>query len=298
MAIAKPSGLSLVEALAHLLGDGRERRVGDGYVTLCPAHDDHTPSLSLDVGDTQAVVWCCQVRCSNDAVMRAMIDRGIPPAAVGFKQWPGEPRTGHVIAFERPKKSEPEQKKTEDEWVQAVSAPDDAPVYRKSANAAAIWEYHGLDNRLLGYVERVNRNRGGKDFYPYTLWRNKKTSAMEWRSKAFPTPRPLYGLPRLTERPGVRVLIVAGEKCADSGMRCVPNRVTLSGSGGEKAVTQTDWTPLDGRDVDIWPDHDAPGAEFAVAVKTHLMKLDSNRAVRILRLPDDFPRPNPRPDDQ
>lgn len=286
MGMVDVNGHDLVEKLAHLLGDGRERRVGDGWIVPCTAHDDSNPSLTLNVGEKQPAVWYCQAGCPNDDVMRGMIRKGIPPEAAGLESWPGEQRKARVIPFERRQKSE--QKKAEDEWTPLVPVPDDAPAWHKSPGSFAAWEYRSLDKRLIGYIERHNVG-GGKQFYPSTLYRNNTTGELSWRRKAFPTPRPLYGQQHLAERPGVRVLIVAGEKCADSGVRCVSNRVTVSASGGEKAVAQTDWTPLNGREVDIWPDNDVPGQQFSLAVKAHLLGLDSNRSIRILRLPDDFP---------
>jgi len=278
----------LVAELAHLLGGGREKREGNGWIVPCTAHDDEHPSLKLNVGDKQPVVWHCNsVGCSQDAVMRGMIDCGIPPEAVGFKRWPGQGRKAQVIPFER--RTEPEQKKVEDEWTPLVQVPDDAPAWHKSTNAAAFWAYRSIDDRLIGYIERVNKDAGGKAFYPWTLCRDKSTGKLSWRSQAFPVPRPLYGLPKLVEKPDSRVLIVAGEKCADSGMRCVPARVVLSASGGEKAVAKTDWTPIDGREVDIWPDLDSAGTAFASDLKAHLLKLNPKRSIRVLRLPDDYP---------
>jgi DNA primase len=42
--------------------------------------------------------------------------------------------------------------------------------------------------------------------------------------------------------------------------------------GGSKAVTQTNWTPLEGRRVIIWPDNDQPGRDAAEWVKKRLEK--------------------------
>lgn len=45
------------------------RRNGNGWKTLCPAHGDHEPSLSVSVGrDGKALVNCFK-GCSTEAVM-------------------------------------------------------------------------------------------------------------------------------------------------------------------------------------------------------------------------------------
>ena len=279
----------IIANLAHRLGGGREKLIGGKWRTICPAHDDSDPSLGLDVGRTVPIVWCNSRGCSQADIIAGMKAKGVTAQEAGLAAWPGEGHKNKVIAFERPKRAAKPEQKPEDEWTLLASIPDDAPAYHKSADAAAIWEYRDADDRPLFYVERVNRNAGGKDFYPHTLWRNQKTGAMEWRSKAFPAPRPLYGLQHLAEKPNARILIVAGEKCADSGARCVPKRVTLSAPGGEKAVAKTDWTPINDRDVDIWPDLDSAGAAFANELKAHLLKLNPKRDVRKLRPPDDYP---------
>ena len=289
MGQAKLDNGNLIANLAHRLGGGREKLIGGKWTTICPAHPDESPSLGLDVGRTVPIVWKCNsVGCSQADIIAGMKAMGVTAQEAGLVAWPGG-HNDNVILLKPKTKPAAEQKKPEDEWTLLAPIPDDAPAYHKSANAAAIWEYRDADNRLLFYVERVNRNGGGKDFYPHTLWRNKKTGAMEWRSKAFPTPRPLYGLQHLAEKPNARILIVAGEKCADSGMRCVPNRVTLSAPGGEKTVAKTDWTPINDRDVDIWPDHDSTGAANANELKAHLLKLNPKRDVRKLRPPEDYP---------
>lgn len=45
---------------------------GKGWVALCPAHEDHRPSLDVNYGkDGESVVTYCQVGCSQDAVRAA-----------------------------------------------------------------------------------------------------------------------------------------------------------------------------------------------------------------------------------
>ncbi|MCI5123690.1 MAG: hypothetical protein D3925_04235, partial [Candidatus Electrothrix sp. AR5] len=42
--------MSLAETIAHALGNGKERKSGDGWLTCCPAHGDENPSLSIKDG--------------------------------------------------------------------------------------------------------------------------------------------------------------------------------------------------------------------------------------------------------
>ena len=59
-----------------------------------------------------------------------------------------------------------------------------------------------------------------------------------------------------------------GEKGADAATRLVGDTyVCVSWQGGCKAVSKTDWTPLKGRAVTVWPDADEPGLKTAETVK-------------------------------
>jgi putative DNA primase/helicase len=278
--VGMEEGSELVAKLAHELGGGKERQQPDGsWLTLCPAHLDRNPSLSLKVGDKVPVLWICRVGCSQDAVGDALKDCG------------RQRHNSDPIAFRPPATTT--KKKVDDNWVIVMPVPEDAPVYQKSSNASMMWTYRDADGRILGHVERVEPRREDerKQFYPKTIWLSRKTGALRWDSKAFPEPRPLYGLWRLAQKPDAPVLIVAGEKCAEAGERCVAGYLSVSASGGErKRVTDTDWAPLNGRNVTIWGDHDDTGIAFADAVKAHLIKLDSRRTVRVIGVPDDYPR--------
>src|SRR5918999_5822903 len=51
--------------------EGIERRNG-GYMTLCPAHDDHTPSLSVSEGDGGKALVRCFAGCATVDVLDAL----------------------------------------------------------------------------------------------------------------------------------------------------------------------------------------------------------------------------------
>lgn len=96
-----------------------------------------------------------------------------------------------------------------------------------------------------------------------------------------PGSRPLYRLPELLNADfAVTVYVVEGEPSADA-LGSIGWLATTS-SGGSSAVEMTDWSPLAGRSVVIWPDRDAPGAKYAQAVAQHLMRLEPPAAVRLV----------------
>ena len=73
---------------------------------------------------------------------------------------------------------------------------------------------------------------------------------------------PLYGLHKLAERPFAKVLVAEGEKSADAAQKLLPGYVTVTSPNGSNAADKADWSPLQGRDVVIWPDADAAGEKY------------------------------------
>lgn len=68
--------------LAEALGG---KKAGRGYTALCPAHDDHNPSLSIDDGD-KGIVVRCQAGCTQDEVIDSLRGRGLWAPVNGHKR--------------------------------------------------------------------------------------------------------------------------------------------------------------------------------------------------------------------
>jgi hypothetical protein len=88
-----------------------------------------------------------------------------------------------------------------------------------------------------------------------------------------PTPpagKPLYNLHRIAKDPAAPVIVTEGEKAADALVKlgCVATT-----SGSVSSADTANWTPLQGRAVLIWPDFDAPGAQYGRDVVTRLLAL-------------------------
>lgn len=156
------------------------------------------------------------------------------------------------------------------EWTVLVPIPKNAPPppaeHFKRGKPSRTWPYHDAQGRLIGYVCRFDLADGGKEFGPLTYCRNDK-GRLEWRWQSWPEPRPLYGLDRLAKRPKAPVILCEGEKAADAAAELLPDHVAVTSSHGSKAAAKTDLSPLQGRDVTIWPDADEPGQGYAETVK-------------------------------
>ena len=48
------------------------RRAGNGYLALCPCHDDHEPSLSVRQADDGHILLHCWAGCETKSVLAAL----------------------------------------------------------------------------------------------------------------------------------------------------------------------------------------------------------------------------------
>lgn len=139
------------------------------------------------------------------------------------------------------------------------------------------YEYRDLNGTSLHFIAKFIEADGKKQFVPFS-W-SKRSGG--WVKKAWPKPRPLYGLPALGRNPLKPVMIVEGEKACHAAQAIEGSPyVVLTWSGGAQAWKQADWSPLTGRDIVIWPDADNPGVSAAAGIAGLLVK--TNKSVKII----------------
>ena len=241
------------ESLAKALGGALQS--GSGWKARCPAHDDDDPSLSLSDGEGGRVLVHCFAGCPQSAVVAALRARNL---------WPNGERA-----------ERPTPKAKADNWRPLLPVPSDAPQptfeHRKLGRPSSAWIYRDTSARTLGYVARFNKVDGGKDILPCTYCQG-ANGRYEWRWQSFPTPRLLYNLDKLAERPDDWILVVEGEKTADAAAELFPDHVAITSPGGSNAASAADWSPLKGRKAAIWPDADLPGRKYAEDVALAVME--------------------------
>ena len=142
--------------------------------------------------------------------------------------------------------------------------------------ATAKWDYLDASGKLIAVVYRYDPPGRKKEFRPWDAKR---------RKMAPPEPRPLYNQPGMKD--AAQIVLVEGEKCAqaliDAGIVA-----TTAMHGANAPVEKTDWSPLSGKAVLIWPDRDKPGWEYAAqAAQTALAA--GAKSCHILYPPEDTP---------
>lgn len=147
-------------------------------------------------------------------------------------------------------------------WRQPELPPADAPPPALDQGAVAQWCYRDAAGAQLFWIQRLCAGRSGRKAFLHRVWLDggwHRPSRRDGFSCEWPAPRPVYGLPQLAARPAAAVLVVEGEGTADAAARLFPDAVVLSWANGTNATAKSDWSPLHGRAVTLWPDADAPG---------------------------------------
>ena len=137
------------------------------------------------------------------------------------------------------------------------------------------WDYTDANGKLIACVYRYDTPEG-KEFRPWDV---------QARKMAAPNPRPLYNQVGLTTSNSV--VLVEGEKAADA-LNSVGITATTAMNGASAPTDKTDWSPLTGKDVLIWPDNDASGIEYAQAPAQACVAAKAS-SVAILNIPEEHP---------
>jgi 5S rRNA maturation endonuclease (ribonuclease M5) len=193
-----------------------------------------------------------------------------------------------------PGKPPPRQAKAGD-WIPMVPPPHGTapPPQTALSGFDAYFEYTDATDRVTHYVGRIEaRNGRDKQFIPLTY--GTIGGVQGWHRRRPANPLALYGLNRLAALPEAGVILCEGEKSADAALALFPDRPCLSWFGGTGSVEYADLTPLQGRQVIIWPDADEPGHKAAAKLAA---KLPSARILRVDDLPDKFDAANLTTDD-
>jgi putative DNA primase/helicase len=188
------------------------------------------------------------------------------------------------------------QAEADDTFVPIIPPPEEAStaelMHGGPGQFTVAFRFENAAGELEGYVRRFDftgeDGKPDKVFLPlrYGHWKN----GVGWHRKGWKGKgvAPFFLLRRLLGMPDAPVLMCEGEKKAAAATELFPDLAAISPMNGAKSPAKTDWTPLRGRNVLIWPDHDEPGAKFAQTVAELAMEAGA-ASVAIVRVPDHFP---------
>ena len=140
--------------------------------------------------------------------------------------------------------------------------------------ATAKWDYHDAAGKLIAVVYRYDPPGRKKEFRPWDARR---------RKMAPPEPRPLYNQPGMAS--ASQIVLVEGEKCAQALIE-VGIVATTAMHGANAPVEKTDWSPLAGKSVLIWPDRDKPGWDYGAQAAQAVLSAGA-KSCHILYPPED-----------
>ncbi len=253
---------ALLESRAPVKRDGRD------YRTRCPAHDDagRRPDLTFREDDGRILIKCW-AGCETESIVKVL---GLTMKDLFANDGDGR-GTQHTGSPSKPKSK----------MVYAsVEAAGFAIAKRLRGRFTAHWTYqneNGTEAFMVLRFDECGGLRGEKSYRPI---HRDGTGYVEGDP---PGPLPLYGLPGLPARSEERVYICEGEKAADAA-RSIGLCATTS-AHGSKSPDKTDWQPLAGRDVAIFPDNDDAGRRYANMVAAILLRLRPLPKVKIVELP-------------
>lgn len=255
-------------------------RGGRDHVKICcPVHDDGDPSCSIHVEHGYAHCFgCCEFRAGDIVALHRALGRfesmgaalrdlervagtAIPPLKI--RSAPG----GHSAGCARPH-GEPV---TVAEWKYQLADGAAAFLIRRRQRRlpdGSFWRRPGAVKPHKEYIPAHPRGFPNRLPEPYA------SGAL----------RPIYRLPEvLAADPSRAVYVTEGEPAADA-LRGLGWIATTS-SGGCGVAEKSDWSPLAGRRVVVWPDNDEAGQHYAVAVTRLLRSVDPNIAVTWVDVP-------------
>lgn len=133
----------------------------------------------------------------------------------------------------------------------------------------ATYRYYDTRGNIIASVVRFEPDgtRESKTFRPFC--HRTIDGVTKWTGGA-PDLRPLYRLPEIAL--ASTVVLVEGEGCADA-LSSVGIVATSAMQGAQAPIDKTDWSPLAGKTVIVWPDNDAPGFDYARRVSERLASL-------------------------
>jgi predicted P-loop ATPase len=255
----------------YVAADKHKSQPGDLW-GLCPIHKERTPSFHAEDALGRAHCFGCGFSADHFEFVERMDSLSFRDAVAKVGAMAGITVEGGGEVRDLPPM--PVREPTPDPYAgyEFIPAPADAqpiipgkrtPKLRNPKKGTeptytpeAVYPYYNADGELVGYDLRVIIE--GQKITPTILWA-KNGDWQGWCHGRLPK-MPILGLEDVLRCPDKQVLVVEGGKCRDAAREALGGRVVVvSWCGGTNSVKGTDWTPLEGRSLLLWPDHDEGG---------------------------------------
>ena len=279
------NSLDLAEVVSRFI---QITKAGAEYSAICPFHEDRTPSFRII--PAKQFCYCHACQWSGDAIAFVKEFTGL-----SFKDVvAGLTHGGIPLAANAPRVARAATPAVPDMWQPICPVPDSAPDFDPgviwnpnreqyvSFREPTIYTYLSPMNKVIGHVVRIVID-GAKITPQITYCTNTETGEERWCMHRMPRPRSLYGLEQLYSRPDDKVILTEGESCKDAAATIWPGMISISWCGGVASAKHTDWSPLYGRDVVLWPDNDDGGVLVMEKIATELHT--NGASVRIVTIP-------------
>lgn len=250
------------------------KRAGKEFEACCPFHSERTPSFTVipDKGffhcfgcGAHGDVLGFYQRVTGVDFKQAMRDLGGDTFAdardIARPEIVFDPAGKWIPLMPVPADAPPLMNSDGSGWTVPVFNPKRGRMTRLKPVRAD--EYRNGSGALLGYVLRSDLpsrdGHGPRKWTPTVTFCIGLEGNRQWCLQHFPDPRPLLGLDALAAKPDAPVLVVEGEKCRAAGAGAWPQYAVVGWPGGSNGLAKVDWSPLQMRDVVLWPDADEAG---------------------------------------
>lgn len=279
----------MIELPTLLLQHGIElRKHGQEYSCKCFAHDDKNPSMSVYInGNNKWVSHChaCGWHGDNIDVQKFLSGNDDHRLAVHALQM-GEVYSGRpfaaiidgdpvITARSERKMIIPTQDNplpTLPGWINSLKHRNGQPL----GKPVKIWTFRtsgGLPWYYEARYEITDEETGDIKKEPRVFtYAQRGEEPAKWSVMHHPSPRPIYGLDRIAQTTG-QVIIGEGPNKAEAIQQLFPSLAATGWTGGAKAWSKSDWSPVAGRTIILWPDADEPGRTAMAGLAQHLITL-------------------------
>ncbi len=160
---------------------------------------------------------------------------------------------------------------------------DKPATHYQLGKPSQVWEYSN-EYFVYRFETKDKEGKEGKEYRPVS-W-NPKLGKWQWKDPKGKLP--LYNLSELKANPTKAVIICEGEKASDASKQFFPDDIATTTAHGSQSPQRSNFKPLSGREIIIWPDNDEAGQEY-VRVLIDLLAETKVSKIQVIEIPKGLP---------